>query len=225
MVKKERVQKIISNRGYCSRRKAEALIEAGKVRVDGKRIAIGESASPDALIMVGNSIVEAEAKAYFLLNKPPGYECTLKGKRTIMSLLPGDQRLFPVGRLDKNARGLVIATNDGDFAQKLLHPRYEKDRTYVLQVDKPVAAKDIAALNKGVRLKDGKVQAKAKPTGKKQLRLTLHVGKKHIVKRLLFKLGYYVRDLKRVSMGPITLDVPEGKTRPLTKQEIQAVLR
>ncbi len=224
MENKERIQKLIAARGHCSRRKAEELITQGKVFVDGEQAHLGDTASSDAEIRIGSLLLSKEPKTYLALNKPPGYECTLKGSRTIQTLIPSNQRIFPVGRLDKDARGLLLLTNDGEFANKVMHPRYEQPRTYQALLDKKVQKGDIQKINKGIRLKDGKVYAKAKQIGPKTIRLTLHVGKKHIVKRLLFKLGYYVKDLKRVQIGAVRLNIPEGKYRPLTEREKEQLL-
>ena len=189
----DRVQKIISNSGYCSRRHAEELIAKGKVTVNGKIIKLGDKAELGTDdIMVGDTSIEEAKKIYIMLNKPKHYEVTLSTKveRNVMSLIPITDRIFPVGRLDKNTTGMLLFTNDGDFANKITHPRYEKEKTYFVKLDKKLDDKDIAELEHGINLADVFIKAKIKKYHADTFEVTIHEGKKWIIKRMFFKLGY-----------------------------------
>lgn len=224
----ERIQKIISNAGYCSRRKAEEFIQEGRVQVDGNVATIGQKASPDAEIKVDNIIIARSKKIYLMLNKPSGYTCTLSDpfeKKTIAKLIPIPERVYPIGRLDKNARGIILLTNDGNFANKLMHPRYEVQKTYHVELDKEYDTKYSEHVRKGITLKDGVVTGNITKLGKERVQIVIHEGRKHIVKRLFMKLGYYVKDLLRVAIGPVELDVKPGQTRSLKKEEVEKLMQ
>ena len=224
----ERVQKIIANSGYCSRRHAEELISKGKVTVNGNIIKLGDKADLETdEIMVGDTQIEQARKIYIMLNKPKHYEVTLSEKvdRNVMKLIPISERVFPVGRLDKNTTGLLLLTNDGDFANKITHPRYEKEKTYFVKLDKRLEDKDIKELEKGVNLTDVYIKAKLKKYHNDTFEVTIHEGKKWIIKRMFFKLGYYVQELSRTKIGKLRLDVKVGKWRFLTKKEVEELMR
>lgn len=223
----ERVQKIIANSGYCSRRHAEELIEKGKVFVNGKRIKLGDKADPDKdEIMVNGKVIQKSKPIYIMLNKPKHYEVSMApGVKSVLQLVPVTERIFPVGRLDKNTSGLLLLTNDGDFANKITHPRYKKEKTYYVKLDKRIEEKDIKKLEQGVNLQDGWIKAKVKVYQKDQIEITIHEGKKHIIKRLLFKMGYFVKELSRVKIGNLRMDVKTGKWRYLTKREVDELMR
>ena len=224
----ERVQKIISNAGYCSRRKAEEYISQRKVTVNGKFIKLGDKADPDKdEIYVNNTVIEKSRPIYIMLNKPKHYEVTLSPnvEKSVLNLIPIRERIFPVGRLDKNTTGLLLLTNDGDFANKITHPRYEKDKTYFVKLDKRIDDKDIAEIESGIHLQDGKIKAKVKLYHRDQLEVTIHEGKKWIIKRMFFKLGYYVTELSRTKIGNLRMDVKIGKWRFLTRREIEGLMK
>jgi 23S rRNA pseudouridine2605 synthase len=224
----ERVQKIISNGGYCSRRMAEDMISKGKVRVNGQIIKLGDKADIDKdEIYLGETHIEKNRPIYIMLNKPKHYEVTLSKtvERSVLKLIPIDERIFPVGRLDKNTTGLLLLTNDGDFANKITHPRYEKEKTYYVKLDKKITDKDIEQIESGVYLTDGKLKAKIKIYHRDQLEVTIHEGKKWIIKRLFFKLGYYVKELSRTRIGTLRLDTKIGKWRYLTSKEVKDLMR
>jgi 23S rRNA pseudouridine2605 synthase len=224
----ERVQKIISNSGYCARRKAEELIAAGKVRVNGRIIHLGDKADIDKdEIYVNTFLLQKNKLIYIMLNKPKHYEATLSTTvdKSVLDLIPVNTRIFPVGRLDKNTTGLLLLTNDGDFSNKITHPRYEKEKTYFVKLDKKITDKDIAQLQEGVYLQDAKVKAKVKIYHRDQLEVTIHEGKKWIIKRMFFKLGYYVKELSRTRIGNLKMDVKIGKWRYLTNTEVQALMK
>jgi 23S rRNA pseudouridine2605 synthase len=224
----ERVQKIISNSGYCSRRKAEEFIADGKVRVNGRIIHLGDKADIDKdEIYVNTFLIEKNNPIYIMLNKPKHYEATLSKlvEKSVLDLILIDQRIFPVGRLDKNTTGLLLLTNDGDFSNKITHPRYEKEKTYFVKLDKKITDADIKKIEEGVYLQDGKIKGKVKMYHRDQLEVTIHEGKKWIIKRLFFKLGYYVKELSRTKIGNLRMDVKIGKWRFLTNKEVQDLMK
>ncbi|MFP4523704.1 MAG: pseudouridine synthase [Candidatus Woesearchaeota archaeon] len=223
---KQRVQKIISNSGFCSRRKADELIEQGKVKVNGNTITPGDQADPDKdVITVGQHEIKQQQHTYIMLNKPSGVLTTrsdLWGRKSVMQLVQDvPQRIYPVGRLDRDARGLLLMTSDGDFAQKILHPKHQITKTYQARVDKKLTKEAKKAINAGVVVDRRRVKAKLKEKAPKLVELTIHEGRNKIVKRVFANVGYYVKDLKRVGLGPLRLDIPEGKWRELTKTEIE----
>ncbi|MDD9953882.1 MAG: pseudouridine synthase [Candidatus Woesearchaeota archaeon] len=222
----QRVQKIIAHAGYCSRRKAETLIEKGQVRVNGKIAKIGDNAEPTDQIIVNGTIIKQEKPCYLLMNKPAGYITTADdpfGRRHVLELVHEAQRVFPVGRLDKDATGLLLLTNDGNFANKVMHPRYEVKKTYEVTLDKKITEKDLGNINKGVVLDRKKIAVAAKRLSGKKVRITLHAGINKVVKRIFKKSGYWVRGLQRTQIGSLKLNVKDGKYRKLSEQEIKAL--
>jgi 23S rRNA pseudouridine2605 synthase len=226
----ERVQKIIAASGLCSRRRAEELIKAGSVTVNGVRATTGMSADPiKDLILVGKQRVEVGSHTYLMLNKPSGFLTTrgdVWSRKDVMSLVSNAPRpVYPVGRLDRDARGLLLFTSDGEFAQRVAHPRHNIPKTYQVMVDKPFRSHDSAALVKGVLIDRRLVNARVRRLKPRLIEITVHEGRNKIIKRLCNKLGYFVSDLKRVGVGTIRLNVPEGKWRLLTQQEIEQLLK
>jgi 23S rRNA pseudouridine2605 synthase len=224
----ERVQKIIANAGYCSRRNAEELIEKKKVMVNGRIIKLGDKADLDKdEIYVNDTLIEKTKPIYIMLNKPKHYEVTLSDsvEKNVLKLIRLSERIFPVGRLDKNTTGLLLLTNDGDFANKITHPRYEKEKTYFVKLDKKIDDRDIKQIEEGIHLQDGKIRAKIKVYHRDQLEVTIHEGKKWIIKRLFFKLGYYVQELSRTKIGNLRMDVKIGKWRFLTRKEVEDLMK
>jgi 23S rRNA pseudouridine2605 synthase len=232
-IMEERVQKIIANAGICARRRAEDLIKSGKVTVNGKKITIGDKAdvSKDDIVVDGKKLKRIR-RVYLAFHKPKGCLTSLKdpsGKRTIFDIIKVKERVIPVGRLDFNTEGLLILTNDGNFANKIMHPRYEVRKIYHVSLDKPFDEDLAKKFKHGIRLEDGVTRpsiVKALSNDKRTVSITIHEGKNRIVRRMFNSLGYNVRRLVRVKVGPIGLnDLPAGKTRPLTTDEIMSLVK
>jgi len=239
----ERLQKLIAASGVCSRRKAEQLILAGKVFVNGNRITeLGFKASENDKIEVDSKVVKlACKKVYILLNKPIGYVTTASdehGRPTVLDLVKGeiDERLFPVGRLDINTSGALILTNDGDFANKLSHPKYKVDKVYEVVLNKEIEDKQIKALEKGVVIAStiGAKQSsdfktspcQIQPITNQKLYITLHEGKNRQVRKMFESIGLKVIELKRIKIGGILLgNLPLGRFRHLSPQEITTLYK
>jgi 23S rRNA pseudouridine2605 synthase len=226
---KVRVQKLIASSGLCSRRKAEEMIAEGRVMVNGKFISLGDSADPECdTVTVDDRPLNQRKKVYLVLNKPAGYECTLKstsGKPLVTDIVHAGIRIFPVGRLDVNSRGLLILTNDGDFANKLIHPSNSVEKEYIVTVNGHVLDEQIRNLRVGVKLEEAitrpcrvDVLKRGKTT---LLRIVIQEGRKRQIRRMIESIGFKVTDLRRERVGPITLDgLKEGAHRPLTQTEI-----
>lgn len=217
----ERVQKILAQAGVCSRAKAEDLIKQGRVSVNGKVITIGTSAEATDKILVDDKPIKIERLRYVLFNKPKGVVTSLSDphNKTIQDFIPIRERVFPVGRLDKDAEGLLFLTNDGDLANKIMHPRYETTKTYEVLLSRPFTdnnkLKRIKIEGRPVDIRDVK-QAGNKVT------ITIHEGRKHIVKKIFHAIGYTITKLKRTKISKLslgTLDV--GEWRDLTEKELK----
>jgi 23S rRNA pseudouridine2605 synthase len=233
-----RLQKIIAAAGLTSRRGAEELLRAGRVSVNGRRAELGDSADPERdVVAVDGKPVHEQTHAYWMVNKPRGVLSTARdthGRPTVVELVPDRaQRLFPVGRLDRDTEGLVLLTNDGELAHVLLHPSFESEREYRVTVSGRIAPRALRQLAAGVPLDDG-VTAPARVervtfdanSQTTRFHLTLIEGKKRQIRRALAALGHPVKALLRVRMGPLRLGrLPAGKARPLTGREIRALVR
>ena len=218
-----RVQKLLSNYGYCSRRRAEDLIKDGRVKVNGEVISIGDQATEKDEICVDDELVYAEKKVYLIFNKPHGCVTAVFDDRykTVMEYIDVDERVFPVGRLDYNTTGLLIFTNDGDFANNIMHPRYEIQKTYMGKVGKPVSRTHIVHLERGVELEDGQTsKAKVVSHEPNRIELTIHEGKNRIVRRMMGALGFDVLRLERIQIGGLKLgDLEVGTYKNLTEED------
>ncbi len=240
----ERIQKILSTAGICSRREAEELILEGKVRVNGHIVEeLGQKADPENdVIKVGNRVVGRQSpemknarKTYLLLNKPRGCVTTTKdpqGRKTVMELLGHvGARVYPVGRLDYDSEGLLILTNDGDFANSIMHPSKEVPKTYEVKVRGVMDDAELRHLATGVRLDDGltapaKVRKMKLAESNSWIEITIHEGRNRQVRRMCEALGHPVQKLKRTKVGPVgTKGLPVGTYRELTPGEIKALLR
>ncbi len=220
-----RVQKILSNRGYCSRRKAEQLIEDGKVKVNGKIITIGDKARETDKITVNNKEVKPQRRIYLMFHKPLYCVTALHDlqHKTVMDYIKIKERVFPVGRLDYNSSGLLLLTNDGDFANQIMHPRNEIKKTYLVRTDRPLSDPAKKKLEAGVTLEDGsKVRpAKISMLAPKIFEVTIHEGKNRIIRRMLQAVDYKVRELKRIRVGHLGLGTLKlGRYRTLTKKDL-----
>ena len=218
-----RVQKLLSNYGYCSRRKAEELIKEGRVKVNDKVISIGDKASEDDKLYVDGKAVSKEKRVYLMFNKPKRCVTALHDKhyKTVMDYIKVKERVFPIGRLDCDTTGLLLLTNDGDFANKIMHPSNEIKKTYVVEINKPITDKQISTIEKGVMLEDGKTsEAKVKKHDGTHLEIVIHEGKNRIIRRIFEKLGIKVLSLERVRVGDLSLgDLSLGEYRELTEKE------
>lgn len=230
------LQKVIASSGYCSRRKGEQLIRDGVVNINGRQALIGEEADPinDKITINGRLISSPEKMVYVILNKPLGYTCTNRkfaNEQNIFDLVDLPTRLFAVGRLDKDSHGLILLTNDGDLTLKLSHPRYEHDKEYEVKIRDEVINPEmvIKKLLGGVDIGDGDgiVKAvRAKYLQNDLFVITLNEGKKRQIRRMFDVLGTRVIDLKRISLGSLSLGgLPEGKWDYLTDEEIDNLKR
>ncbi len=226
-----RLNRFIAMSGVCSRREADELIKAGKIKVDGQVVTeMGVTVSPDANVEYNGKQLKAEKKVYVLLNKPKDCVTTTddpEGRRTVMDIVANasQERIYPVGRLDRNTTGILLLTNDGDMAEKLMHPKYEVRKIYHVFLDKPVAEEDLDKLVKGVELEDGPINADevsyVDGRDRAQVGIVIHSGRNRVVRRMFESLGYDVVKLDRVYYGGLTkLNVPRGHWRYLTDEEI-----
>ena len=228
---KERLQKLISAAGRSSRRQAEAMIEAGRVRVNGVPAALGDSADPetDEITVDGEPLRFGGEKLYLMLNKPRGCVTTMsdeKGRPTVAELVrDAGQRVYPVGRLDMDSDGLLLLTNDGALANALMHPRHGVQKTYRTAVSGDLESA-MPALRAPMTLEDGvTVQAdRVERNGDTSLDITIHEGRNRQVRRMCAAAGLQVRRLTRISEGTLVLgDLPQGRWRPLTETEVSAL--
>ena len=230
----ERLQKILASRGLCSRRKAEELITAGRVRVNGETAHLGDSADPeiDEILLDGNPLPSAEEYVYILLNKPKGYVTTLsdeKGRPNAAQLVADcGIRVYPVGRLDMDSEGLLLFTNDGDFANSLMHPKHEVNKTYRVTVrgftDGGLQRLKEPVTLDGYTIRRPQVKLLRQENGKAQLLVTIHEGRNRQVRRMCDMAGMTVTRLVRISEGSLKLgELPSGKWRYLTPEEVSAL--
>jgi 23S rRNA pseudouridine2605 synthase len=221
----ERVQKLIANSGSCSRRKAEELITKGLVKVNGKPVKLGDSASETDNITINGQPLRHQNKRYILLNKPFGYVTSMEDPhetKLVTELVKIKERVFPVGRLDKWTGGMLLFTNDGDFANRITHPSFEIDKTYYVKIDSVFDRKDFQKLRNGLMIEDQMTsEAKVKHLSKNEIELTIHEGRNRIVRKMLESLGYYVKVLIRIKIGQLELgQLKPGYFRNLTKEEM-----
>lgn len=219
----------MSNFGYCSRRRAEEIIQENRVKVNGKLITIGDKCKETDRISVDGIPIKKERKVYLIFNKPPKCVTALKDEKykTVMDYIKVKERVFPVGRLDFNTSGLLLLTNDGDFANKIMHPSNEIKKTYLVRIDRPISDKDVKGIEKGVKLDDGKTSpAKVRVHEPILIEVTIHEGKNRIVRRMLEELGFKVLSLERVKIGRLSLgDLRSGRYRKLSIEETKSIFR
>lgn len=230
----ERLQKVIANSGYCSRRKAEELIKCGKVFVNGKKVTeLGTKASVnDAITIDGEAIKLEEDKVYYLLNKPRGVISSVsddKDRKTVVDLIDTKKRIYPVGRLDYDTTGLLILTNDGELANILMHPSNSIEKKYVAKLNKFFEISDLKKLEKGIDVDGVKcvpTRVKIKTNNKVKdfsiVEISIVEGRNHIIKRVFMELGYLVDKLSRVEYAFLNLNgLQSGEYRVLNTKEVK----
>ena len=226
-----RLNKYLANAGVCSRREADDFISAGVVSVNGQVVTeLGTKVKRSDTVLFHDQLVSLEKKVYVLLNKPKDYVTTSddpQNRKTVMDLVKGAcrERIYPVGRLDRNTTGVLLLTNDGELASKLTHPQYLKKKIYHVFLDKNVTAADMRLIADGVTLEDGEIHADAieyaSETDKKQVGIEIHSGRNRVVRRIFESLGYRVLKLDRVYFAGLTKkNVRRGDWRFLTEQEV-----
>lgn len=236
MAEKSRLQKILASCGVSSRRKAEEMILAGRVAVNGRTAKLGDSALPgkDIITLDGERITFSENNYYLALHKPRGFVTTMndeQGRRCVAMLVEDiGERVYPVGRLDKDSEGLLLMTNDGEFANKISHPKNHIAKTYRVTVRPAVNEEQLARFAIGIEI-DGKTTAPAKvrvleqKPGRVVLEIILYEGRNREIRKMCEVLGLEVARLKRIAVGPVRLGMlPQGKYRELTKEEIKGLL-
>ena len=226
-----RLNKFLANAGVCSRREADEFITAGVVKVNGEVVTeLGTKVLRTDEVLFHDQPVKMEKKVYVLLNKPKDYVTTSddpQQRKTVMDLVKGacEERIYPVGRLDRNTTGVLLLTNDGDLASKLTHPKFLKKKIYHVHLDHNVTAHDMQQIAEGITLDDGEIKADAieyaSETDKKQVGIEIHSGKNRIVRRIFESLGYKVTKLDRVQFAGLTKkNVKRGDWRYLTEEEV-----
>jgi 23S rRNA pseudouridine2605 synthase len=237
---KIRLQKYLAEAGLGSRRGCEELIRAGRVTVGGRTASLGGTLDPDTeVVALDGQPVAQQAKEYWLLNKPAGVLSAVvdpRGRRTVVDCVPAGSRVFPVGRLDLNSTGLLLLTNDGELAARLLHPRYHVEKEYIVTVGGTVEEKALRELRRGVVLDEGRtapadvavVAVKAQDRGGSvtTLRVVIHEGRKRQVRRMLEAVGHRVTGLQRTRFGSLTdTGLAPGQARRLTDEELAELRR
>ena len=231
---KERLQKLIASAGLCARRTAEEWIAAGRVCVNGAVASLGDRADPetDTVTVDGAPLPGKPGALYLMLNKPRGYVTTLSdeyGRRTAAELVADcGVRVYPVGRLDRDSEGLLLFTNDGELAQRLLHPRHQVDKVYLVTVRGDIrgAAERLMAITQldGEPIAPAQAAEVSRHEGQAVLRVTIHQGKNRQVRRMCAQIGLHVVRLQRIQEDSLLLgDLPAGKWRYLTDQELQGI--
>lgn len=226
-----RLNKFIANAGICSRREADELIQKGAIKVNGNVVTeLGTKITPKDIVEYNDKVVTGERKCYVLLNKPKDCVTTSddpNGRLTVMDLVKNacEERIYPVGRLDRNTTGVLLLTNDGDLASKLTHPQYVKKKIYHVWTDHDIAEEDMQRIADGIELEDGPIHADAisyaNDTDKNQAGIEIHSGRNRIVRRIFESLGYHVTKLDRVYFAGLTKkNLPRGRWRYLTQEEV-----
>ncbi len=233
----ERLQKVIAKSGYTSRRKAEELIEKGKVKVNGQVVTeLGTKVTPKDEITVEGNLIENEELVYFLLNKPRETVSTSSddlNRKTVVDIIETDKRIFPIGRLDYDTTGLLLLTNDGNLTNILTHPKSNVPKTYLAKLDRIIDMKDFFAIKNGIEIDGRRVNVSHLKIKKKDLKkntcfveITISEGRNHIIRRIFETLRYDVVKLTRTHYGFLDLGtLLSGEYRTLTKREIQELYK
>ena len=222
-----RINKYLSEVGYCSRRRADRLIEEGKVTINGEIPEIGTKVNDCDLVEVEGQIIERsinQKKIYLAFNKPVGIVCTTNREvepDNIIDFIKYPKRIFPIGRLDKSSEGLIFLTNDGDIVNKILRARNNHEKEYIVSVNRPINREFIQTISNGVEILETITKnCFAKQMGPKKFKIILTEGLNRQIRRMCESLGYRVQSLKRVRIMNIKLDLPVGKYREFTKKEL-----
>ena len=235
-MEKIRIQKMIADSGYCSRRKAEELISNGRVKLNGRPIKLGDKCTYKDLITIDGERIYLSRKknyVYLMMNKPRGYVTTVSDeldRKCVMDLLEGvEERVYPVGRLDRNSEGLLLLTNDGEFANSIMHPSRHVSKTYRVTVRPSISDDQLVALSDGVEI-DGRktlpasVIVKDKQEGRVVLLITIKEGRNRQIRKMCEAVGLEVARLRRISVGPLKLGMLKpGAVRELTAEELRAI--
>jgi 23S rRNA pseudouridine2605 synthase len=230
---KNRLSKVLAHAGVASRRAAEQLIFEGKVTVRGKVVLVPQtivSLGEDPIAVSGQPVLHVQKKVYFLLNKPTGYICSNKPlgrKKLVIDLFPSDLRLFTVGRLDRDTSGLLLVTNDGHFAHRVIHPSFNISKEYLIKVEQEVSHDHLVSLSQGTVVEGTLVKPlRVVKVRKGTLKITVSEGKKREVRLMIQNSGLTLCQLKRIRIGGLTLGtLPIGSYRPLSEAEKELLLR
>jgi 23S rRNA pseudouridine2605 synthase len=225
-----RLNKYIANAGVCSRRDADLLIQAGEIKVNGEIITeLGYKVNPGDIVKYGKKVLSRQKNVYVLLNKPKDFITTMDdpdNRKTVMNLVENacDERIYPVGRLDRNTTGLILLTNDGELAEKLAHPSNKIKKIYQVDLNKPITQEDFEKIQNGLQLEDGEAKVDdiaIISADKTILGVEIHIGRNRIVRRIFEHLGYEVVRLDRVMYAGLTKkDLSRGHWRYLTEKEV-----
>lgn len=221
-----RINKYLSEAGYCSRREADRLIEEGRVTINGVVPEMGTKAGPNDEVRVDGKLIEnnKESFVYLAFNKPLGIVCTTTGveKDNIIDFINYPKRIFPIGRLDKQSEGLILLTDDGEIVNKILRSRNDHEKEYIVTVDKPISQTFLERMSNGVPILDTVTKkCEVKKLSKYEFKIVLTQGLNRQIRRMCDYLSYNVQTLKRVRVLNITLDIPVGKYRELTDRELK----
>jgi 23S rRNA pseudouridine2605 synthase len=229
-----RLNKYIANTGVCSRREADTLIQSGAIQVNGKTITeLGTKVGPEDVVTHNGKRLQGEKKVYILLNKPKDCVTTVKdthGRKTVLDLVRGccQERIYPVGRLDRNTTGVLLLTNDGALAEALTHPSHNHKKVYHVFLNKNLKPGDLVQISNGIELEDGFIRPDsiqyADAKDKRQVGIEIHSGRNHIVRRIFEQLDYRIEKLDRVYFAGLTKKgVPRGHWRHLAPRELAAL--
>lgn len=221
-----RINQYISRSTNFSRRKAEELVLSGKIKVNDEVVCdLSTQITDSDKVYLDNKLIQPQKFVYYALNKPVGYTTTTNdphAKRLITELVPNDPPVFPVGRLDKDTSGLIFLTNDGEFAQKMTHPKYEKEKEYIVETNKELSEKSLDKLRKGIKLDDGiTAPAEVRTISNKKYSIIIHEGRNRQIRRMIEAVGARVISLKRIRIGDFKLkDLEEGNFKKFDKISI-----
>ena len=225
-----RINKYLADAGICSRREADRMIEGGRVRIDGVRAVLGDVVAPGSTVLVDGAPVRTRGKkVYIALNKPVGIVCTAdpREKANIVDFIGHKERIYPIGRLDKDSEGLILLTSDGDIVNKILRAAGKHEKEYEVEVDKPITGEFLRAMESGVPILDTvTLPCKIRKTGERRFTLILVQGLNRQIRRMCEYLGYRVVRLKRVRIMNVRLgNLKSGHWRNLTARELEELLR